>query len=89
MNLQDTLYNWLSIKKVKEERPDDQAAHDTFVFFDEILKEDHKVINIVAKRNDSSYVVEYTIDEELFTKKFPADYIEALWDSIEAEPKYN
>ncbi|WLD95016.1 hypothetical protein [Alkalihalobacillus sp. AL-G] len=89
MNLEDALYNWLSIKKVVEGRPDDQAAKDTYEFFGEILGEDHHVKNLEVLEEEPFYIVVYTIDEEWLTKKFPMELIDALFDSIQAEPKYN
>ncbi|MDN4073587.1 hypothetical protein [Fictibacillus terranigra] len=89
MTFQDALYNWLSIKKVAEQRTDDQAAADTLRFFDEILREDHGVEHIAVCMIDGSYEVDYKIGDSQHHKKFPCDYIDALWESIEAEPKYN
>ncbi|MCK6256867.1 hypothetical protein LCY76_09695 [Fictibacillus sp. KIGAM418] len=89
MTLQDALYNWLSIKKVAEERTDDQAAADTLLFFDEILRDDHGLEHIAVRISNGCYEVDYRIGDSQHHKKFPCDYIDALWESIEAEPKYN
>ncbi|WP_349410361.1 hypothetical protein [Pseudalkalibacillus sp. SCS-8] len=89
MNLQDTLYNWLSIKKVYEERQDDMAAKDTFEFFEEILRDDHHLENISIDKKPPMYIVSYTIEGEEQSKQFPIELIDALYESIESEPKYN
>ncbi|HEX7066219.1 MAG TPA: hypothetical protein VF199_14220 [Bacillales bacterium] len=89
MQLQDALYNWLSIKKVAEKRPDDRAAQDTYAFFEEILEEDHHVSESKVRRENEMYVIHYWIDGEEHTKQFPVELIDALLHSIEAEPRYN
>ncbi|WP_257350602.1 hypothetical protein [Pseudalkalibacillus decolorationis] len=89
MNLQDALYNWLSIRRVTEERPNDQAARDTREFFEEILEDDHSVQNLEVLTEDPFYIVVYTVNDEWLTKKYPIDLIDALYESIKAEPKYN
>ncbi|MDN4523566.1 hypothetical protein [Fictibacillus fluitans] len=89
MTLQDALYNWLSIKKVAEERPEDQAAKETLQFFDEILREDHHVLNLSVNLQEENYEVGFMIETTRHKTSFPRDYIDALWESIEAEPKYN
>ncbi|WP_273850275.1 hypothetical protein [Guptibacillus spartinae] len=89
MNLQDTLYNWLSIKVVANERKGDQAAQDTYEFFHEILKEDHQLSNLNVEVSQGYYVVRYRQNGEEDSKKFPVELIEALLASIENEPKYN
>ncbi|MDE5413118.1 hypothetical protein [Alkalihalobacterium chitinilyticum] len=89
MNLQDALYNWLSIKVVHEARPDDQAALDTYEFFSTILTEDHKLEQIVVEVVDPMYIVRYVKDGNDEQKQFPIELIEALLVQIESEPKYN
>ncbi|WP_226658475.1 hypothetical protein [Pseudalkalibacillus hwajinpoensis] len=89
MNLQDTMYNWLSIKVVANERQDDQAAQDTYAFFLEILTEDHQVSDLDVEVSQEYYVVRYRQNGKEDSKKFPVELIEALLTSIENEPKYN
>ncbi|MGG1688313.1 hypothetical protein [Pseudalkalibacillus sp. NRS-1564] len=89
MNLQDTMYNWLSIKVVADHRKDDQAAQDTCSFFMDILTEDHNVADLSVEVTEEYYVVNYVKDGESDSKKFPSELIEALLSSIENEPKYN
>ncbi len=89
MNLQDALYNWLSIKVVHEARRDDQAALDTYEFFTTILTEDHKLEEIEVEVDDPMYIVNYVKDGNKEQKQFPIELIEALLVQIESEPKYN
>ncbi|MGM7701020.1 hypothetical protein ACSVDE_04790 [Pseudalkalibacillus sp. Hm43] len=89
MNLQDTLYNWLSIKRVADERQDDQAAKDTLDFFEEMLTEDHLVEDLRVETKPPMYIIHYSIEGTSHQKQFPIELIDALYDSIESEPKYN
>ena len=43
-SVQDSLYNWLTIKVVSDARPEDIAAAETEKMFLSILKEEHRVI---------------------------------------------
>jgi len=86
-SLQDSLYNWLSIKVVADARPDDTAAIDTFLLFDELLKENHAVSGITIHKDDVMYLVSYQMDGELKTSRFPAELIDSMIDQIQAEPE--
>lgn len=87
--IRDALYNWLTIKNVAEARPEDDAAWDTFSFFDEILAEDHNVEKIEVEKDNVFYTVHYWVAGEEQTEQFAVPMIDALLRSIEAEPKYN
>ncbi|HET7657398.1 MAG TPA: hypothetical protein VFK37_03835 [Bacillales bacterium] len=89
MQLQDALYNWLSIKKVAEARPDDRAAEETCDFFQEILEEDHHLENLNVSLQEDRYIVHYRIDGQDESKQFPKALVDALLNSIESEPKYD
>lgn len=89
MNLQDAMYNWLSIKVVADKRKTDQAAQDTSSFFEEILTEDHGLTDIEIELTPDYYVVKYQKNDQLESKKFPIELIDALLLSIQNEPKYN
>ncbi|MDR7072100.1 hypothetical protein [Fictibacillus barbaricus] len=89
MKLTDALSNWLSIKKVHEERPADLAAKDTFDFFSEILKEDHKVENLSVSLKGPFYIVDFTADGVDQSERFFADMIDALYEGIANEPRFN
>ncbi|MCA0987922.1 hypothetical protein [Guptibacillus algicola] len=89
MNLQDAMYNWLSIKKVADERESDDAAQDTRAFFEEILIEDHGISNMDIEVKDPYYIVHYVKNNDPSNMKFPIELIDALLTSIQNEPKYN
>ncbi|MBU8906732.1 hypothetical protein [Desertibacillus haloalkaliphilus] len=89
MNIQDAIYNWLSIKVVADARPDDDAARDTYEFFDEMLTNDLEIEKVEITQDDVLYYVHYWIAGEEHKKQYPIELIDALLDSINAEPKYN
>lgn len=89
MNLDDAIYNWLSIKLVAEAREDDLAAKDTYEFFSDILSEDHRIEQIEANKEDDWYIVTFVSEGEQQKKQYPSELIEALLLQIESEPKYN
>lgn len=89
MNLQDAMYNWLSIKKVADERESDDAAQDTRSFFEEILREDHGVSTLNVEMEEPYYVIHFVKENEHKNMKFPIELIDALLTSIQNEPKYN
>ncbi|MGO4887932.1 hypothetical protein ACJ2A9_09250 [Anaerobacillus sp. MEB173] len=89
MKLQDALYNWLTIKVVADARPDDQAAIDTYNFFNEMLTVDHKVEKLEVESDDVMYYVYYWIDGQMDKKQFPLEMIDCLLEGIESEPRYN
>ncbi|EGL82471.1 hypothetical protein CathTA2_2010 [Caldalkalibacillus thermarum TA2.A1] len=89
MNLDDALFNWLQIKHVAENRPDDHAAQDTFQFFTQILKEDFKLEDIKVTAENGLYVVQFIKNGEKCTRQFPVEFVNQLLYDIEQEPKYN
>ncbi|MDR0137205.1 hypothetical protein RFW18_05555 [Metabacillus idriensis] len=86
-SLQDSLYNWLSIKVVADARPEDTAAVDTFRLFDELLKENHDLADVQIHKDDVMYLVSYTLNGEQKSSRFPAELIDSMIDQIEAEPE--
>lgn len=86
-SLQDTLYNWLTIKVVADARPDDTAARDTFELFDDILKTDHNVSNLKVEKDDLMYFVIFEKDGEEKKARFAAELIDIMHDQIEQEPE--
>lgn len=89
MKLTDALSNWLSIKKVHEERPNDLAAEDTFEFFSEILREDHRVNIQSVSVQGPFYIVLFEIDGVEHTERFFVDAVDALYEGIQNEPRFN
>jgi hypothetical protein len=89
LKLTDALSNWLSIKKVHDERPDDLAAKDTFEFFSEILKEDHHVEILSVTIQGPFYIIVFEKNGDEQTEKFFVDAVEALYEGIQNEPRFN
>ncbi|TYS70747.1 hypothetical protein FZC76_02305 [Sutcliffiella horikoshii] len=89
-SLQDTLYNWLTIKVVADARPEDKSAQDTKELFEGILLDDHKLTNIVVSKEEPMYYVEYDQDQERHKVRFPIELIDVMLEQIENEPdKYH
>ncbi|AST92196.1 hypothetical protein ACWE42_00900 [Sutcliffiella cohnii] len=87
-SLQDTLYNWLTIKVVADARPDDHAANETYELFTNILKDDHKVENVQVLKEDPMYYVLYTTEQGENKKvRFPMELIDVMIDQINNEPE--
>jgi len=89
MKLVDALSNWLSIKKVHEERPHDMAAKETFEFFSEILTEDHHVKIQSVSNSGPFYIVLFEVDGVENSERFFTDVIDALYEGIQNEPRFN
>jgi hypothetical protein len=86
-SLQDALYNWLTIKVVSDERPDDKAAIETKELFDDILQKDHGVSNIVVTKDDVMYYIEYTHQDENKKARYQRELIEIMLDQINLNPE--
>ncbi len=56
MNLMDSLFYWLQMKLVCDNRPDDAAARDTALFFSRILSEDHDLASFQVSRLDEAKI---------------------------------
>ncbi len=86
-NLQDALYNWLTIKVVSDEIPEDNAAKETTELFEDILTTDHQLTNILVKKEDEMYYVTYEKDGDENTTRFPAELIESMLVQIKSDPE--
>jgi hypothetical protein len=90
MTLDDALFNWIQIKHVAQKRPDDQAAQETFAFFEQILTEDFKLKHVKVTLNEKHmYVITFEENHKKREKSFPAEFVHQLYIDIESEPKYN
>ena len=90
MKLEDALYNWLQIKIVAQGRPDDISAKNTVDFFEEILREDHKLTYIrIEEAGDDLLQVWYNADGATHKKSFDREMTEQLLHDINANPRYN
>ena len=86
-SLQDTMYNWLSIKVVCDARPEDTAAIETEKAFYRILEEEYKVSSIQVRREEELYYITYKINDEQLTHRFPCELIDCMLDSINENPQ--
>lgn len=86
-SLQDALYNWLTIKIVIDERPDDTAAVDTEKMFYDILLEKHSLSNIEVTKDDMMYYVHFDQEGERKKQRFPRELIEVMLNQINQEPE--
>lgn len=86
-SLQDTLYNWLTIKVVVDERPDDTAAVDTEKMFYDMLVEDQGIKNIEVTTDAVMYYVHYDLDGERKSNRFPRELIEVMLNQINESPE--
>ncbi len=86
-SLQDTLYNWLTIKVVVDERPDDTAAVDTEKMFYTMLIEDQGIQNIEITTDAVMYYVHYDLDGERKSNRFPRELIEVMLNQINESPE--
>lgn len=85
-SVQDTLYNWLTIKVVCDARPDDTAAKDTLNLFEEMIADLH-LSNLVVTKDDLMYYVSYQQGEETKKARFPQELIEVMLKQINQDPE--
>lgn len=86
-SLQDALYNWLTIKVVIDERPDDTAAVETEKTFYDMLKDDHSLTNIDVTKDDEMYYVHFDHEGERKKQRFPRELIEVMLNQINQQPE--
>lgn len=86
-SLQDALYNWLTIKVVCDERPDDTAAADTEKMFWEMLIDNHQLSNINIETDAVMYYIHYDHAGERKKARFPRELIEIMLNQINASPE--
>jgi hypothetical protein len=86
-SLQDALYNWLTIKVVCDERPDDKAAVETLELFESILKDNHGISEINVTTDAVMYYIEYQHQNEIKKGRYPRELIEIMITQINNEPE--
>lgn len=86
-SLQDNLYNWLTIKIVSDERPNDTAAVETEKMFGEMLIQEHGLTNIVIEKDEVMYYVHFDQNGERKKSRFPRELIEVMLNQINSEPE--
>lgn len=85
-SLQDTLYNWLTIKVVCDARPNDTAAKETMDLFEKSLAEDHQVACLEVTKEDPMYFVFYTVNGEQKKQRYPMELIDIMLNQINENP---
>ncbi|WP_071395475.1 hypothetical protein [Bacillus tuaregi] len=84
--IQDAIYNWLTIKVVIEERPDDKAAAETEEMFRSILMEELGLSEIEVKKENGFYQISYCLEGEQRSTRFPQELIEVMLNQINESP---
>lgn len=85
-SLQDTLYNWLTIKVVADAREDDESAQDTEKLFYELLTTEHGLTDIKIEKDQEMYFVHYSLEDARKSAKFPVELIDVMLQEMESEP---
>jgi hypothetical protein len=86
-SVQDAIYNWLTIKVVCEERPDDLAAVETEEMFWTILEEEHGLSNVTIDKDEVMYHIAYTREGESSKTRFPRELIDVMINQINEDPE--
>ncbi|MBS2968819.1 hypothetical protein J9317_08620 [Metabacillus sp. KIGAM252] len=86
-SLQDALYNWLSIKVVALDRPDDQSALETAALFENVLQEDHGIEQLTFHTDDEMYWISCLQNGEEYRTRFPQELIDVMKDQMRREPE--
>jgi hypothetical protein len=84
--IQDSLYNWLTIKVVRDARPTDVAATQTEEMFRDLLKQEHGISEIHIDQNEDFYFVTYVKDEQKGQFRFPRELIHVMLNQINESP---
>lgn len=85
--LRDTLFNWLTIKVVFDERPTDNAAMETVTLFADILEDEYHVENIQIKKGEDLYFLTYEENGELKDIRFPVELVDLMLNQMKDEPE--
>lgn len=85
-SIQDSLYNWLTIKVVSDARPEDVAAIETEELFRDLLKQEHGVSDMLIEHNEDFYFVTYQKAEQRSQARFPRELIEVMLNQINESP---
>lgn len=84
--VQDSLYNWLTIKVVSDARPEDIAATETEEMFLSILKEEYGITELMIHKEVEFYHLSYRLKDESKTTRFPRELVEGMLDQINESP---
>ena len=90
MSLHDVLFNWLQLRLVVDQRPDDEAAIDSLNHINDILKQVHQASVLSAAKADDRYQVTYQVSGKEESQFFSSSEAEILLQFINENPeRYN
>ena len=87
-SVQDAIYNWLTIKVVIDHRPEDTAAKETVLWFENTLQEKFGISDYHYKKSGGWYIVTYKNEESVNEFRFPEDMIEVMLNQILQNPEH-
>lgn len=87
-SIQDAIYNWLTIKVVKDHRPEDTAANETVVWFEHTLQEKFNLTEYHYRKSDGWYIVSYKVEGAMNEFRFPEDMVEVMLNQILQNPEH-
>lgn len=85
-SIQDSLYNWLTIRVVCDARPEDVAAIETEEMFRDLLTQEHGISKMTIHHNEDFYFVTYQKAEQKSQVRFPRELIEMMLSQINESP---
>lgn len=86
-SVQDSLYNWLTIKVVSDARPDDSAAQNTTKMFEDIIHTEHEISDLEVTTDEVMYYISYVHKGERKKSRFPREMVEFMLDQMNQEPE--
>lgn len=87
-SVQDAIYNWLTIKVVMDHRPEDAAANETVLWFEQTLQEKFGLTEYSYKKSDEWYTVSFKVGGAVKELRFPEDMIEVMLHQILQNPEH-
>lgn len=79
-SLQDTVYNYMTIKVLLDQNPEDHAAIETCAFFAEMMRENYSAHFVSYEVVDEEYIVMIKVEENERKFTFPSDMIDYMKD---------
>jgi len=86
-SLQDTLYNWLSIKVVSDMRPADTAAQETTEMFQGMLEKEYEISSLKISQDEEMYYIVYVQKGQELKHHFPKELIDCMLNDINEHPE--
>ncbi|HWO74845.1 MAG TPA: hypothetical protein VNM69_02885 [Bacillus sp. (in: firmicutes)] len=86
-SLQEAFYNWLTIREVALERPNDEAANETADMFYDILRNQFRVAEIRVEKDEQKVTVNYVLEGEQKQLQLPRNYVESMINQMNKDPE--